>query len=182
MDRDREQFSGVLLRCRARTGLTQRALAARAGVSLRTVQGWEAGLIYPSGARLRALLVALLDAGGLIPNRELAEARQLWEAVALESTRAHPPFEQAWFAEEVARRGKLPALREHAGASPRSDVPIPPTVIRSPDSGRSPREDWGDAPAVVNFVGRSSELAKARDRLVQDRCRVVGVLGMGGHR
>jgi len=43
-----ESFSGLLLRHRGRTRLTQRQLAERVGVSMRTVQGWETGVMYPS--------------------------------------------------------------------------------------------------------------------------------------
>ena len=46
-------FRGLLLRHRGRTGLIQRDLAARAGVSLRSVQDWESGVNYPTAERLR---------------------------------------------------------------------------------------------------------------------------------
>ena len=51
-----ESFRGLLLRHRGRTGLTQRELATRAGVSLRSVQGWESGV---SNIGLVAALVAV---------------------------------------------------------------------------------------------------------------------------
>src|SRR5918911_67269 len=45
-----ESFRGLLLRHRGRTGLIQRDLAARVGVSLRSVQDWEAdGRLVASG-------------------------------------------------------------------------------------------------------------------------------------
>ena len=43
-----ESFRGLLLRHRGRTGLIQRDLAARTGVSLRSVQDWEAGVTFPT--------------------------------------------------------------------------------------------------------------------------------------
>jgi len=46
-DQTGESFQGLLLRHRGRTGLTQRELAARVGVSKRTLQDWEAGVSYP---------------------------------------------------------------------------------------------------------------------------------------
>jgi transcriptional regulator with XRE-family HTH domain len=53
-----EGFRSLLLRHRGRTGLIQRDLAERAGVSLRSVQDWEAGVTLPSAERLRRLIRA----------------------------------------------------------------------------------------------------------------------------
>jgi len=64
-DRAAESFQGLLLRYRGRSGLTQRELAARVGVSMRTFENWEAGFNYPSAQPLQALITALLAAGGL---------------------------------------------------------------------------------------------------------------------
>jgi hypothetical protein len=41
-------------------------------------------------------------------------------------------------------------------------------------------EDWGEAPEVSVFYGRTEELATLQQWIVQDRCRVVALLGMGG--
>ncbi len=40
--------------------------------------------------------------------------------------------------------------------------------------------DWGEAPDVNQFQGRHSELAYLYKWLVDDRCRLIAVLGMGG--
>jgi WD40 repeat protein len=42
------------------------------------------------------------------------------------------------------------------------------------------RRDWGDAPATLEFVGRTRELSTARDWAVHEHCRLIGVFGMGG--
>ncbi|OUL34176.1 hypothetical protein BV372_14600 [Nostoc sp. T09] len=42
------------------------------------------------------------------------------------------------------------------------------------------RVDWGEAVDVSVFYGRAEELAKLEKWVVQERCRVVAVLGMGG--
>jgi hypothetical protein len=39
---------------------------------------------------------------------------------------------------------------------------------------------WGSAPDVERFVGRTPERATLRQWVLDDRCRVIGVLGMGG--
>src|SRR5438128_5421434 len=77
-DRAAESFQGLLLRYRGRSGLTQRELAARVGVSTRTVENWEAGVNYPSALPLQALILVLLDSGGLTVGLEGVEAHELW--------------------------------------------------------------------------------------------------------
>ncbi|MGB7416819.1 MAG: NB-ARC domain-containing protein [Thermosynechococcaceae cyanobacterium] len=44
----------------------------------------------------------------------------------------------------------------------------------------SKHQDWGDAPAVNGFQGRSQELEQLTGWIVTDRCRLVLQLGMGG--
>ncbi len=46
--------------------------------------------------------------------------------------------------------------------------------------GSSRLNDWRDAPDIASFYGRRSELATLQQWVVQDRCRLVGILGMGG--
>ena len=106
-----DSFCGLLLLHRGRTDLTQRALAARMGVGRRTIQEWEAGAKYPSAEGLRALIAALLEAGGLTAGRETAEAQGLWAAALREAPRMHTPFDQVWFAGLLASRAvPLPVL------------------------------------------------------------------------
>jgi transcriptional regulator with XRE-family HTH domain len=49
-------FADQALALRERARLTQRELAALLGVSERAIGAWEAGLSYPSAARLRELI------------------------------------------------------------------------------------------------------------------------------
>lgn len=42
------------------------------------------------------------------------------------------------------------------------------------------RQDWGEAPDVSVFYGRTEELATLERWIVDDRCRLVALLGMGG--
>ena len=41
-------------------------------------------------------------------------------------------------------------------------------------------EDWGEAPDISAFYGRTEELTQLEQWLVHDRCRLVALLGMGG--
>src|SRR5947209_6103613 len=149
-----ESFRGLLLRHRGRTGLIQRDLAARAGVSRGTVQDWEAGLNYPTAERLQVLIQVLLEAGGLTVGQEASEARALWAAAEREAPRMHTPFDAAWFATLLA----VPAAS--------------PSVERA--------QDWGEAPATLGFIGRADELALLRRWVLDEGRRLVAILGMGG--
>jgi NB-ARC domain len=41
-------------------------------------------------------------------------------------------------------------------------------------------QDWGNAPDVPVFFGRTQELATLKQWIIKDRCRLVAILGMGG--
>jgi len=41
-------------------------------------------------------------------------------------------------------------------------------------------QDWGEAPDVPVFFGRTEELATLEQWILSDRCRLVAILGMGG--
>lgn len=41
-------------------------------------------------------------------------------------------------------------------------------------------QDWGEAPDSITFYGRADELTLLKRWVVQDRCRLVLILGMGG--
>lgn len=57
------------------------------------------------------------------------------------------------------------------------------TISGSDDFRASPTggcQDWGEAPDVSEFIGRERELSQLEKYIVHERCRLVGVLGMGG--
>src|SRR5438128_1505378 len=151
-----ETFPGLLLRHRGRTGLTQRQLAARVGVSRGSIQGWEAGLNYPTSPRLQALIAAFMEAGGLAAGSEAAEAEALWAAAVHEAPRMQTPFDSNWWVELQARFGAN-------GSAPSERL-----------------QDWGEAPDVSEFQGRADELETLRRWVLEDHCRLVAVIGMGG--
>jgi WD40 repeat protein/class 3 adenylate cyclase/transcriptional regulator with XRE-family HTH domain len=59
------------------------------------------------------------------------------------------------------------------------DLPTNAPSLR-PATAAAPRVDWGEAIDVVALYGREQELATLTQWVVQERCRVVNVLGMGG--
>ncbi|HEY2201053.1 MAG TPA: NB-ARC domain-containing protein, partial [Solirubrobacteraceae bacterium] len=163
----------MLLRYRARTGLGQRDLATRASVSRGSIQDWETGLSYPTVDRLRALIGALLECGGLTAGREASEAQQLWAAAEREAPRMRTPFDEEWFAQMLASRAVL-------STKPWSDAPQTPAAAHSRSDVVEHAADWGEAPDVLRFVGRQDELALLRRWVPEERCRLVALLGMGG--
>jgi WD40 repeat protein/transcriptional regulator with XRE-family HTH domain len=175
-DRTSEPFQGLLLLHRGRIGLTQVQLAARLGVTRRTVLDWEAGVNYPSAVRLQRLIAVLFESGGLSAGRESEEARALWAAVERGSPRMHTPFDPAWLAGLLGERAGSAARPEGAGAG-RGAV----RAGRAAAGGAAERrQDWGEAPDVLGFVGRAVELAVLRRWILGDRGRLVALLGIGG--
>lgn len=57
--------------------------------------------------------------------------------------------------------------------------PIAPT-ISSGVTANPGRQDWGEAPDTSMFFGRAVELNTLSQWILGDRCRLVGLLGMGG--
>ncbi|MBV9170150.1 MAG: helix-turn-helix domain-containing protein, partial [Chloroflexi bacterium] len=165
-------FRDLLLRYRGRCGLTQRQLAERLSIHRRSIQEWENGTSYPSTERLEGLIRALLQAHGLTPDVEAVEAEALWSAVEHAAPHTHPPFDATWFAR---------LLTEHAPPGvPSARTPAPP-VERTLERGTADRRyDWGEAPDTSGFVGRAKELDTLSGWVVDERCRLVAVLGLGG--
>src|SRR5207302_8859608 len=63
--------------------------------------------------------------------------------------------------------------------------PVQVELTRVPDhvlapAAVGPRVEWNNALDVPSFYGREGELATLAQWVVQERCRVVSVLGMGG--
>ena len=62
---------------------------------------------------------------------------------------------------------------------PTEMVSLPSPIPDSP-SPNSNREDWGEAPDVPSFHGRTEELGQLESWMVKDRCKLILLLGMGG--
>ncbi|HTD80125.1 MAG TPA: helix-turn-helix domain-containing protein, partial [Chloroflexota bacterium] len=170
-----ESFAGLLLRHRGRTGLTQRDVATRLGTSRRSVQDWESGAYYPSAERLQALILVLLESGGLTVGRERIEAHELWVAALREAPRMHTPFDQEWLDQVLAERAAA-----HTAIVAAELSSAQPATQPADAGGLERRQDWGEAPEVIGFVGRAEELARLHDWVLEERCRLAAVLGMGG--
>jgi WD40 repeat protein/transcriptional regulator with XRE-family HTH domain len=171
-ERSAESFRGLLLRLRGRIHLTQRELAAQIGVHVHSIQGWEAGSNYPGVTSLRALIAAAARAGAFTAGQEADEAAALWAAAAREAPRLRAPFDRTWF-DTIVPPGPGSKLGH---GMPVVAVPTPSPVPT--DDTR--RVSWGQAPDVVGFVGRATERETLARWVLDERCRVVAVLGLGG--
>lgn len=55
-----------------------------------------------------------------------------------------------------------------------------PTQPNRTKTSTTPHQDWGEAPDVRYFVGRTKELNQLKQWIIKERCRLVALLGMGG--
>ena len=161
-------FGQRMLNLRMSIGLTQAALAEILGVSRNAVGGWEAGQSYPKAQHLKHFIVLGLQQQTFTIGHEKEEIHALWEA-------AHQKvlLDKRWL-QEVLRQQTSPLV-----PIPVEQFPSPEQMSTSPVL-KGPRVDWGDAFDVPTFYGREEELILLSRWIVQERCRVVSVLGMGG--
>ena len=183
-------FGQAMLTLRTNLGLTQAGLADLLHISRRAVAEWEAGLSYPKAEHLKQVIALGVQQQTFAAGREAEEIRAFWKA-------AHQKvlLDESWLYGLLSTQRPPPALMvplplektssaDHVIAPPftsdkggidetsRSGFQVPPV------SG--PRVDWGDALAVPTFYGRERELAELSQWVVEERCRAVNVLGMGG--
>jgi WD40 repeat protein/transcriptional regulator with XRE-family HTH domain len=156
-------FAGLALRFRGRTGLTQREVAARLGIHVRSVQLWESGASHPSPHRLQGLISVFVDAGGFTDGDERDQADALWASAEAESNRLKASFDHTWFTGLLIER----ASRSDCSAS-------------SPTAKVRARQHWGDAPDVAGFLGRVAERELLRRWIIDGGSRVVALTGLGG--
>jgi WD40 repeat protein/transcriptional regulator with XRE-family HTH domain len=161
-------FGLRMLRLRTGIGLTQAGLAGRLRISRQALGEWESGSSYPKAEHLKYVIALGVHQQAFVAGHEEEDIRALWSA-------AHQKvlLDEPWLQELLSQQ-----------ASPL--VPAPVEQIRSadrvsaPPAARGPRVDWGDALDVPTFYGREEELALLSRWVVQEHCRVVSVLGMGG--
>jgi WD40 repeat protein/transcriptional regulator with XRE-family HTH domain len=180
-------FGQIMMTLRTALGLTQSELANLLGVSRRAIGGWETGGSYPKTNHLKHLITIGVQRQIFSAGRQEEEIRQLWKA-------AHQKvlLDEQWLAALLHL--------SHPNTPPRSHQAQPivqthketnvvlaekgqtPTqrCFAQPQPGARPLIDWGEALTVPTFYGREQELAQLVQWIRQERCRVVGVLGLGG--
>ncbi len=157
-------FGQTMLTLRTSIGLTQAGLAELLGVSRRAIGKWEAGGSYPKASHLKALLAFAVGQRAFPAGREEEEIRVFWHA-------AH----QKMLLDEAWLQGLLGTQRPRLVLV---TAQLDEQVMAQPALGL--RVDWGDALDVPSFYGREEELATLEQWVVEERCRVVSIEGMGG--
>jgi WD40 repeat protein/transcriptional regulator with XRE-family HTH domain len=157
-------FGQAILTLRTALGLTQGRQATLLGVSRRAVGQWEAGNSYPKAEHLKHLIELGVQHQAFPAGHEDEAIRRLWKA-------AHQKvlLDEQWL---YTLLGQWHIPLHH-------DTPLQ-TEVASEQTLPRPRLDWDDALALPTFYGREQEQALLTQWIVQERCRVVSVLGMGG--
>jgi transcriptional regulator with XRE-family HTH domain len=158
-------FAQLMLTLRTTIGLTQAGLGERLGVSRRTVAEWEGGLGYPKAERLKQLITLGMQQHAFTAGREEQDIRALWKA-------AHQKvlLDEAWLADLLAPPASVQP-------SPQAAPPAAPAYAE-PAAFR--RVDWVGALDTSHFTGREVEVAELSAWIVQEHCRLVTLVGMGG--
>src|SRR5437588_9057877 len=162
-------FGQTMLTLRTAIGLTQAGMAEHLGVSRHAVGEWEAGSSYPKAEHLKALLALAVGQQAFPAGRAEEEIRAFWKA-------AHQKMllDESWLSTLLSQQS--PSL-VHMEPVQVEQTRVPDHV-HAPAAG--PRVDWGEALDVPGFYGREGELATLAQWVVQERCRVVSALVMGG--
>ena len=132
--------------------------------------GWEGGSSYPKAVSLKSLIELGVNQQAFAVGREKEAIRALWQA-------AHQKvlLDESWLSSLLGQRPPQPTSLVPRPSEGASDNALP-----GARPAPSRRVDWDDALAVPNFYGRKTELATLEQWVVQECCRVVSVLGMGG--
>src|SRR6266516_7096311 len=134
-------------------------------MSTGAVAGWEAGSSYPKAEHLKELITRGVRASAFGAGREEEEIRALWKA-------AHQKvlLDEAWLRDLLAPPASV-QLFPQAG---------PPGAQPGAEPAAFPRVDFVEALDVSHFAGREVEVAELSQWIIQERCRLVTLLGMGG--
>lgn len=157
-DRDHD-FGQAMLVLRTAMGLTQAQLSELLGISRYAIGDWELGDKYPKVHHLKQFITVALQHNAFPAGHEAEEIRVLWELA-----RQKVALDEHWLASSLP--GALQVLETQ-------------TPAHTPGTN-GPRLDWGDALTASNFYGREEELSLLTTWVVDERCRVVSVVGFGG--
>ncbi|MBD2028165.1 WD40 repeat domain-containing protein [Leptolyngbya sp. FACHB-711] len=121
---------------------------------------------------------------GLDPNGIAASLHRQAQGLRVDLTRGLYRYVAAITAGQVKNWRDVAVLLERQGYK-RNDVLVQSIANAESSSVLSSsvptlHHDWGDAPDVCVFFGRTEKLEQLEQWIVQDRCRIVSILGMAG--
>ena len=161
-------FAQMMLSVQGALNLTRAALAEQLGVSQQTMRNWEAGKRAPKADHLKQVIELALRGQVFAVGREEEEMRRVWK-----EAQQNVQLDEAWLKALLAAR-----LRPQGSKEPFAGVALNTQEPAAPVAG--PQVDWGEALVIPTWYGREQELEVVSSWIVQERCRVVSVLGMGG--
>jgi len=163
-------FGQAILTLRTAMNLTQVELAHFLGLSRMAVQGWEAGSSYPKAEHFKRFIALGVKLRAFPAGREEEEIDAIWQA-------AHQKvlLDELWLS---ALLGERPPPLTSVAPEPAKGTSVSALPLAQP--ARDRRVEWEEALDVPRFYGREPELATLEQWVVQERCRVVSVLGLGG--
>ncbi|MGC1248226.1 MAG: ATP-binding protein, partial [Spirulinaceae cyanobacterium] len=74
-------------------------------------------------------------------------------------------------------RAAIAWLKDYQVTTP---PPQPESIVSESKTLPQTNQDWGEAPDIETFYGRTEELTQLKQRIVVDKVRLVAILGMGG--
>jgi WD40 repeat protein len=160
-------FGQQMLVLRTAARLTQMQLAELLAVSRRAVSNWEAGKSYPKFHHLGQFIRLCVEHNAFPIGEEAQAIRNLWHA-----SRVKVALDEHWL-NELLQSSPLSLHSPDHAAVPVAQAPIP-------SAHNKPQVDWDDALDVATFYGREAEIVLLSQWIVEERCRVISVLGMGG--
>ena len=166
------QFGVLLRQWRQRAGLSQEALAQRAGVGIRTVRGLETGeRTDPRMGTVRTLADALELTGA--ERAELFAAAGRDEPVQIETTRFDPLAEAA---ETLKVAVEARWRREEEQRQVHDPVPLPVRWAAAPEQLR---DSWLNIGGEADLGGRLDQVVEVYRKVGSRRLVVLGRAGSG---
>ncbi|GCE29481.1 hypothetical protein KDA_49650 [Dictyobacter alpinus] len=160
-------FGQAMLTLRMQIGVTQTSLAERLSITRKAINRWEAGDAYPKVSHLKALLTFAIEQQAFPAGHEEEEIRAFWRA-------AHQKvlLDERWL-QEVLYQQSSPLSSQHI-----EETSMTRQIVAQVPPPR--RVDWSDALVVPRFYGRTEEVAMVTRWMIEERCRMVSILGLGG--
>jgi transcriptional regulator with XRE-family HTH domain len=169
-------FGNLCVTLRTAIGVTQGELARLLGVTERAIQTWEGGNSYPKVGSLKRFIEVCVQHQAFAAGHEEEEIRALWQAA-----RQRVLLDELWLHKllySLHPEASAPSAWATSGSSSALS-PRAATIVSAP-SAAFPRIDWLGALDVSTFTGREVELAELSRWILQEQCRLVAILGMGG--
>ncbi|MBD3883439.1 hypothetical protein IFO70_16855 [Phormidium tenue FACHB-886] len=115
---------------------------------------------------------------GVNPNDIATALHRQPQGLRVDLTRGLYRYVEALSKGKVKNWREIPALLEQSGY--RQPPQLTLLEATPPLAQAVARQDWGEAPAVPLFYDRTADLRTLTRWISTDRCRLVGILGMGG--